>query len=145
MDDALYQTAIMRHAKAKIGAGRLDLPDGTATADNPLCGDRVTVDVTVTDGRITGLGHRVRGCMLCEAVASVLGEAAIGLGAHQIHAIADRFEAMIRSGGATPEDMPALDAFTPVQGAKSRHECVILPFTALKDALAALPQAQAAE
>jgi nitrogen fixation NifU-like protein len=136
MTDSLYQDAIMAHAKAAHGAGRLEQPDGTATVDNPLCGDRVTMDVALDDqGRIARLGHKVRGCVLCSAVASVLGDHADGLTAEELHRVGTAFEAMIREGEPVPEEWPDLSAFEPVRAAKSRHECVLLPFEALEQAV----------
>lgn len=136
MTDALYQDAILAHAKASHGAGRLEDADGTATVDNPLCGDRVTMDVTLDDaGNIARLGHKVRGCVLCNAVSSVLADHAAGLSPEDLHAVGEVFEAMIRGGGPVPEGWPDLSAFEPVREAKSRHECVLLPFEALEQAV----------
>jgi NifU-like protein involved in Fe-S cluster formation len=42
---------------------------------------------------------------------------------------------MIRDGGTVPDGWPDLAAFEPVRDAKSRHECVLLPFEALEQAV----------
>lgn len=136
MVDELYQKAILQRAKAAIGAGRLESPDGAATVDNPMCGDRVTMQVRVVDGAIADLRHKVRGCVLCEAAASVLGEHATGMTPDALHRTALEFRAMIESGGPIPESLAALETFAPVRTAKSRHRCVLLPFEALTQAMA---------
>ena len=64
-DDDLYQAGIVDAARAAADYPRLDAPDGTATIDNPLCGDRVTMDVTLDGTVIEAIGQRVRGCLLC--------------------------------------------------------------------------------
>ena len=133
--DALYQQAIIDHAKAAIGAGRLPGPTVSATVDNPLCGDRVTVDLSLADGKVAAIGHQVRGCLLCNAAASVLARYAIGRDGPALRAVAQGFEAMIRDGGPVPVDWPELECFRPVHAAKSRHECVLLPFQAAVKAL----------
>ena len=51
MSDALYQERIVALAKAKTGAGKLEQPTASARRDNTLCGDRVTMDVRLDDGR----------------------------------------------------------------------------------------------
>ncbi|MEE8271063.1 MAG: iron-sulfur cluster assembly scaffold protein [Alphaproteobacteria bacterium] len=135
MTDALYQSAILAHAKAAVGAGRLDQAHASATVDNPLCGDRVTVEVSLDDGRIAALAHVVRGCVLCHATASVLSSHAVGLNAAELHRIAQQFAAMIRNGGQVPAAWPVLQDFHPVRAAKSRHECVLLPFEAAEKAV----------
>ena len=49
MKDALYNEKIMALAQAADFHAPLDAPDATATADNPLCGDRATVDRILKD------------------------------------------------------------------------------------------------
>lgn len=46
-DDPLYRREILRLAADAMGAGHLPSPDATATAHNPACGDRVTVELAV--------------------------------------------------------------------------------------------------
>ena len=79
MSDELYQERIVALAKAKTGAGKLAAPTKSARRDNPLCGDRVTIDVKL-DGtaRIAEIAHQVRGCLLCQASASALASVAVG-------------------------------------------------------------------
>ena len=71
----LYNDAILAEAKARHGHGRLAEPDVTATCDNPLCGDRVTVDLRLAGDRIAELAQTTRGCILTQAAASVIGQA----------------------------------------------------------------------
>lgn len=143
MSEALYHKAILDHARAAVGAGSLAAPDGAATVDNPVCGDRVTVEIDLADGAVGAVAHRVRGCVLCEAAASVLAGRAPGLTPDRVRAAADGFARMIRNGGPTPPGWPELEAFAPVRAAKSRHDCVLLPFQAAEralDAAAAPPE-----
>ena len=135
MSDELYQREIMDRAKAPVRAGRLASPDVTATVDNPLCGDRVTIDLKLDGGRIADIAHQVRGCALCQASASVMAAAAIGQTAEAVDAVRARLRAMLGGGEAPSAPWQDLGIFTPVRRYKSRHECVILPFDALSQAL----------
>ncbi len=135
MPDSLYQQAILKHAKAAIGAGKLENATVEATVDNPLCGDRVTVSLALDNGTITAIGHVVRGCVLCEASASLLAQHGPGLSVEDIHSASHAFQDMIRDDGPVPENWPDLSTFEPVRAAKSRHECVLLPFEAATKAL----------
>ncbi len=135
MPDALYQQAILKHAKAAIGAGRLENATAEATVDNPLCGDRVTVSLSLDDGTIAAIGHEVRGCVLCQASASVLAQHGPGMTPDDVQAVYEAFQTMIREDGPVPEGWPDLGTFDPVRAAKSRHECVLLPFEAATKAL----------
>jgi len=134
MSDQIYQERIVALAKAKTGAGKLDAPTKSARRDNPLCGDRVTIDVKLDgQGRIAEIGHQVRGCLLCQASASALASLAIGRDASGIAEL--RHDADCALGRETGEPHEPFAAFAPVRDHKSRQECVLLPFEALKDAL----------
>ena len=136
MSEELYHRAILEAAAAGVGSGRLASPHGRARVDNPLCGDRVDFDVQVAEARVSALAHRVRGCLLCEAAASVIGRSACGATAAQLLAVRDEVSAML-GGGARHFSPPweALEMFAPARDFPSRHECVTLAFDALSAAL----------
>ena len=135
MNDQLYQDRIVALAKAKTGAGKLAAPTKSARRDNPLCGDRVTIDVRLdTDGRIAEIAHQVRGCLLCQASASALSSVAVGRDKAGIAAIRHEAEKAIGREMGNPHE--PFTAFAPVRAYKSRQECVLLPFEALEDTLA---------
>ncbi len=134
MSDELYQTRIVALARSKTGAGKLAAPTKSARRDNPLCGDRVTIDVTLDGGgRITEVAHQVRGCLLCQASAAALASIAVGRDAAGIAAL--RHDAECAVGRQPGKAHEPFDAFEPVAAHKSRQECVLLPFEALKDAM----------
>lgn len=132
---ALYHDAIKRMADAAHGAGALATPDGEARLDNPLCGDRVRMQVALDAGRITALAHETRGCLLCRAAASLLGTRAAGLDAGAVAAAAMAAERVLRDGAVAPGDWPELAMFAPARAFPSRHRCVLLPFRALQAAI----------
>lgn len=134
MSDQLYQEKIVALAKAKTGAGKLEAPTKTARRDNPLCGDRVIIDVKMgADGKIAEIGHQVRGCLLCQASASALASVAVGKDRAGIETL--RHDADRALGREAGEPHAPFDVFVPVRDHKSRQECVLLPLEALKDAL----------
>jgi nitrogen fixation NifU-like protein len=133
MSDDLYQQAILDRAKAPVRAGKLDSPDASVTVDNPLCGDRVTLDVKFDGDRIADLAHKVRGCALCQASASVLAEVVVGQTAASARKGREALKAMF--GGGMPDAVwQSLSIFAPVRAHKSRQDCVRLPFDALDQA-----------
>ena len=138
MSDELYQDAIMAHVRAPHHAGTLADADARATVDNPLCGDRVTIALKLADGTIADVAHTVRGCALCQASASMLADGAIGASRAEVAAARDAIRAMLRDDAAPPDGRwAAFAAFLPARPARSRHDCVLLPFQAFEKALAA--------
>ena len=136
MNDQLYHQAILELAKRARQASRLEAPDASATVDNPLCGDRVTLDLKLADGRVREVGHRVRGCLLCQAAAVAIAERAPGETPDALREVAGALgDAIARAPDAAGRLWPELAVFAPVHAHKSRHECVLLPFDALVRAL----------
>ncbi len=134
MSQALYQDRIVALAKSKVGAGTLAAPTAKAMRDNPLCGDRVTMEIRLDErGRIAELAHKVRGCALCEASASALTPRAIGHTAADIADLRREIDAVLRGESQGTGDFAA---FAPVAEHRSRRDCVTLPFEALRAALA---------
>lgn len=138
MSDDLYQQGLL--ALAEADPGRLEGATITLSRDNPLCGDRVTLDLRCdAAGRIAALGHEVRGCVLCRAAANLLVQQAAGHDQATLTALHARLRDGLRRRAELPTDMPwqNLALFEPVTAYKSRHGCVLLPF---ETAIAALAQ-----
>jgi len=133
----IYHEAIKALATAAIGHGALAAPDGRALVDNPLCGDRVEMEVNLSGGRIAALAHQVKGCLLCRAAASVIGKHAAGADPGDIERISMGVSQMLEKQAPPPAGWQELDAFVPVHGHRSRYRCVELPFQALLAALRA--------
>lgn len=110
------------------------MPHGSATVDNPLCGDRVTVDVRLgPGGQVAQVGRLVRGCLLCEAAATLIAECAPDRVIEDLLRASGEVGDALRDGASFP--WPELEVFAPVRDVTSRHRCVGLPFEALAEAL----------
>ncbi len=71
MDD-LYRDYILEHYRRPHNFGVLESPSATFEGSNPLCGDRITMQLTVEDGIVTDVGFTGRGCAISQASASLL-------------------------------------------------------------------------
>ncbi len=131
-----YGDEILILSDKQTGQGRLSNPDASASADNPYCGDRITVDVKIRDGMVSEYAHRVRGCILCEAAACVLADSVTGETTAGLRIAEKDLENMLQEGAEAPGGRwSELQVFLPVRDHKSRHDCVLLPFRALSSAL----------
>jgi NifU-like protein involved in Fe-S cluster formation len=136
MELGIYNARMLRLAAEAAGAGRLDVRDASAEIVNPVCGDRIRVDVRTDGARIAALGYEVHACVLTQASASLLGRHAVGRTAAEIRDVAGQIEAMLREEGSAPGgDWSDYVALEPVRAHSSRHECVMLPPRALLAAL----------
>ena len=71
MDD-LYRDYILEHYRRPHNFGVLDNATTTQEGANPLCGDRITLQLRVSDGQIAGVGFTGRGCAISQASTSLL-------------------------------------------------------------------------
>ena len=85
----------------------------------------------LSGGRVAALGHEVRACVLCQASASILAEAAAGETATSLHALEEAVRAMLRDQTPIPDDKWAeYRIFESVGPYRNRHSCVLLPIEA---------------
>ncbi len=135
MSEDLYHKTLLD--LAALPEERLEHADRSMTVDNPLCGDRVTLDVQLENGKVSAIGREVRACLICQASTAVLSRTAVGQTAEQVAETAQQVREMLKSEGQPPEgDWAEMANFKPVADYRSRHGCVLLPFDALKKALA---------
>jgi NifU-like protein involved in Fe-S cluster formation len=71
MDD-LYRDYILEHYRRPHNFGVLDDPSASFEGSNPLCGDRITMQVGVRDDVLERVGFTGRGCAISQASASLL-------------------------------------------------------------------------
>lgn len=134
MSADLYHRRILEEARQAAGAGRLEAPDLVVEHDNPLCGDRIRLELALEDGNVRDLAHTTRGCLLARAAASLLAKAAPGRSLEDLAKLHDQVARWLEGWEDRPAEVPDLDIFEPARAVKSRHECVLLPFAAAAEA-----------
>ncbi|MGA9193290.1 MAG: iron-sulfur cluster assembly scaffold protein [Anaerolineales bacterium] len=87
MDD-LYREQIIDRYKNPRMRGKLDPHDYSYQDDNPLCGDRIRVDLRLgEDGRVSEAAFSGEGCAISQASADLLTEAVVGKSLDEIKAL----------------------------------------------------------
>lgn len=71
MDD-LYRDYILEHYRRPHNFGPIDGATASHEGANPLCGDRITLQLRVLGGKVDGVGFTGRGCAISQASASLL-------------------------------------------------------------------------
>ncbi len=77
MDD-LYREIIIDHYQHPHNQGTLEDPDITYEDTNPLCGDKIRIDLRVKDGIVEDARFTGKGCAISQASASMLTDEIIG-------------------------------------------------------------------
>ena len=116
---APYGAVVVEHAKNPRNRGALESPDLAREGTNPLCGDRVRLELRVRGGRIEAMAFQADACMVTVAAASVLSELVTGARAEEARALPDE-----RLLGALETELRP-----------SRVGCALLPLQVLREAL----------
>ena len=119
MDD-LYRDFILDHYRNPRNAGTLAHPDATFEDNNPLCGDKIRMDLRVEDGKVTDVKFAGRGCAISMASASLLTEQIKGMPLTEIAKIG-KDEVLANVG---------------INISAARLKCALLGIKVLKQALA---------
>jgi len=115
----MYGEVILEHFRHPRNYGSLEAPDIANEDLNPLCGDRVRIELSVEDGNVRAARFRGDLCMISKAASSLLTEMIVGTPLESILDFPqERLIAALQS-----EIRPA------------RLNCVLLTLTVLKSAV----------
>jgi nitrogen fixation NifU-like protein len=142
--DDLYRQVILDHYRKPRHAGHIEKADARAEGLNPLCGDEVTVELRIEDGKVTDVAVRGRGCSISQASGSMMADKLIGLSPTEIDELVHQVKRLldIEPGdpGVDPERPGAvlgdLEALAGVRRFPVRIKCADLPWATLQEALA---------
>lgn len=115
-----YGAIVLEHFRRPRNHRRLASPTVAHDADNPLCGDRVRVELVIEDDAIVSAAFTANACAICTASASLLTERLAGTRVSDAAAIAD------------DEVIAALESSIP----DGRRACATLAANAMRQGLA---------
>jgi nitrogen fixation NifU-like protein len=140
----LYREVILDHYKNPRNRGHLDRVDATAEGVNPLCGDEITIELTLEGDTVVDVAVDGQGCSISQASASMMTDAIKGKTRAEIEEITSKFRAMMslddgadlkldpERPGAVLGDIEALQG---VRQYPVRIKCASLGWTTLLEAL----------
>jgi nitrogen fixation protein NifU and related proteins len=132
----LYQEVILDHNRRPRNFRSIVEPSRQQEGYNPLCGDRLTVYVTLDGDRISDVAFQGSGCAISKASASLMTEALKGKTIAEARALFERFHALITSSPDTAAaDLGKLSVFAGVREFPTRIKCASLPWHTLKAAV----------
>ena len=133
-DSTLYQQVVLDHYRNPRHRGVLDTCTHAADGANPLCGDRLRIELRCEGGRIGQMRFTGEACAITTATASMLGDCVAGLDRDDIAALVVRVEQLVATGEADA-DLGALNALGGLQQHPARRKCALLPLATLCAAL----------
>lgn len=138
MIEDLYQDIILDHNRNPRNFGPLEQANRSARGYNPLCGDKVEVQLQVDGDRITAIGFQGSGCAISTASASMMTQKLTGATIDEAEAMFARFHSLLTegdAGGEVDEELGELEVFAGVRQFPMRVKCATLAWHALRAAL----------
>ena len=142
MDDSLrelYQDVILDHSKHPRHFG--PLPEATHHAEgfNPLCGDRVKINLILdASDRIADIKFEGKGCAISQASASMMTDMVAGRTVAEAETLMGGFLHLVKGEDATDlkgDDRDILDVMAGVSAFPMRVKCATLAWHTMKSAL----------
>lgn len=139
----LYREIILDHYRSPRNRGELESPPALkAEGHNPLCGDEITVFVTVDNGTVADVKISGQGCSISQSSASMMSQAVKGKSLDEVRALVHRFKVMMSIEEDSDDSSVAevklgdLEALQGVVKFPVRIKCATLAWNTLTEALA---------
>jgi nitrogen fixation protein NifU and related proteins len=134
--DDIYKEVILDHYKSP--RNKRELPDAELqrSANNPLCGDEITVFAHVDGDTVAAVTFQGAGCSISQSSASMMTEAVSGVSVDDAKRLAGEFRGMM-AGEVEPDEQEFGDlvALKGVVKYPIRIKCAVLAWDVLQDAL----------
>ena len=96
----MYSPQVLDHFEHPRNAGEVSGADASVQVENPACGDILRLSAKVSDGRITDIRFRAKGCVPSMACASLLTELVQGRTLAEARQL--RREQLVAAAGSLP-------------------------------------------
>jgi nitrogen fixation NifU-like protein len=131
----LYQEMIIDHGRTPRNFGVTSPCTHSHKGHNPLCGDKLTVYVTVKDNKIEAISFDGEGCEISVASASLMTEAVKQKSLNEFNELFNDFHGVLAEGKPPTDSLGKLAVFTGVAEFPMRVKCATLAWHTLKAAL----------
>ncbi len=133
----LYQEVILDHNRQPRNFGELPGANRRAEGFNPLCGDRVTVSLTVEGDVLKDVRFQGSGCAISKASASMMTESMKGRTRAEADGLFREFHRLLTGDSGAPDAaaLGKLVVFSGVREFPIRVKCATLAWHTLRAAL----------
>ena len=133
----LYQEILLEHNSKPRNFRKLEEATQSAEGYNPLCGDRITLYLSLADGMIADVAFQGTGCAISRASASMLTQSIKGESVAKAREIFQAFHQMLTEPGEELdyEVLGDLETLSGVVAFPTRVKCAVLAWHTMQAAL----------
>jgi|TARA_B110000116_G_scaffold50448_1_gene42080 nitrogen fixation NifU-like protein len=134
---SLHQQLILDHYRNPRNKIPLESHDAEGRATNPMCGDEITVQLRLHDGRIEDISFGGKGCSISQAAASMLSARLRNRSLKTASLLIHQFTGMMNTQIGESDEILLGDllAFEGVRKFPLKIRCALLVCDALQNAL----------
>lgn len=130
--DDLYRRVIMDHYKNPRNRGTMNDEAVTINLNNPTCGDRISLQLQVVDGKVIDAKYSGEGCSISMSSASMMTEAVKGKTFDEALSMASKFSSLMKGEPVEFEELEDIEALSGVNKFPARIKCATLAWNALR-------------
>ena len=131
----MIDTKIIKLASDTKNYGLRRKSTHSALEKNKICGDKISIELTVNKTRINSMRYETESCIYCQASASLLSKIIPTLNITNLKKdIIDLNNFLYHKDFQLPKRYKSFKPLIQKKN-KSRYQCVMLPFNALRKAL----------
>ena len=135
---ALYNQIIVENSRASHNRHKVDHATAVLEGVNPSCGDDITLELKVLDGKIKEAGFTGTGCAISQASASLMIDLVTGKTVEEAKELLSTFYGMIKGEITDDDQLEVLDDIVALKGVchmPGRVKCAVLAWHTLEEAL----------
>ncbi len=136
--DDIYTELIAEHSRSPEHRHHIDNPTFTERGHNPSCGDEITLELKVADGKIADASFTGVGCAISQASTDMMIELLKGKSVEETQRLANLFLSMIKgdvTDEAELEDLEDAAALKNIANMPARVKCATLAWHTLNSAI----------
>ena len=136
--DKLYGEIILRHFRRSRSKVKLEAPDIEYDEYNPICGDRVVLQLKLENGRVGEASFHGEGCSISQASASMMTDLLKGQTLEEAEKLSATFRDMMEGGIHQQDELSALGDLIAMEGVRNfpvRIKCALLAWAALEEGI----------
>jgi nitrogen fixation NifU-like protein len=135
---SLYTELILEHSRNCDNKRHLDCATCTKRGHNPSCGDDITIELLMEDGKIVDAAFTGTGCAISQASTSMMIDLVKGRSAEEAQGLSEIFLGMIKREIKTEAELELLEeaiAFQNISNMPARVKCAVLAWHTLTQAI----------
>ena len=136
--EAIYTEVITEHSRCQENKHPLQCATCCQKGHNPSCGDEITLELQVEEGRVKDAAFTGAGCAISQASTDIMIDLRRCKSVEEAKALADKFIAMIKreiTDEAELEDLEEAIALKNIAHMPARVKCALLAWRTMREAL----------